>query len=205
MMRVILVCLVFGCCSVVYAEWPPPQQPPTLCARATSPPAPAQTGDRLDHLLRAAEHLEAAGMTDDARRLRQQAGEEKEGLLVQIDALQTELDRLRQLIGGPQVLVHVRMVEISRSKMRKLGLDFSTLQSGPVELGGGRLAGSQPFQFGIVDDGDPVLAVLDALRKDGMSRVLAEPTLVTASGRPAYVNVGGEVPGPVRQPDGTVA
>jgi pilus assembly protein CpaC len=35
--------------------------------------------------------------------------------------------------------------------------------------------------------------------------VLAEPTLVTLSGRPAFCHIGGEVPAPVTREDGTVA
>lgn len=204
MKRVIFACLVFAYCPAVYAEGPSADVPAAR-AGATSPPALAPTGERLGHLLIAAENLEAAGMPDVARTVREQAEGEKRALLARIDALERELERLRQLVRGSQVLVHVRMVEVSRSKLRKLGFDFSTVVSGPVELASGDLAGSQPFQFGVVDDGDPALALLDALRKDGLSRVLAEPTLVTVSGRPAHVNVGGEVPAPVRQPDGTLA
>lgn len=204
MKRVILVCLVLGFCGVVWAEGAPPPSPPA-CARSGGPPCPVSTGERLGHLLSAAEHLEAAGMPEEARRVREQAEGEKRALLARIDALERELDRLRPLVREPQVLVHVRMVEISRSKIRKLGLDISTLESGPVELGSGGPAGSQPFQFGVVDDGAPLLGLLEALRNDGLLRVLAEPTLVTVSGRPGFFHAGGEIPAPVRRPDGTVA
>ena len=50
-----------------------------------------------------------------------------------------------------------------------------------------------------------MLGVLEALQQDRLARVLAEPTVVTVSGRPASCHIGGEVPAPVTQEDGTVA
>ena len=41
-----------------------------------------------------------------------------------------------------------------------------------------------------------LVSLIEALRKDGLVKVLAEPTLITMSGRPAYMLVGGEFPYP---------
>ena len=218
MKKVAFACLVLGWCQTAYAQAPLPPVPTSpyrACVAAAVPGAsghrleaavPGASGHRLEHLLKAAEHLEAAGMNVEAGKLRRQAEEEKQAVVARIDALQAEVERLRRLVDGPQqVLLKVKMVEISRSKMRKLGFDFAiagTDSSKTVLLAP---AAGRPFHFGVVDDDDPVLQLIEALRKNKLLRVLAEPTLVTLSGRPASFHSGGEIPVPVSREDGTVA
>jgi pilus assembly protein CpaC len=121
--------------------------------------------------------------------------------------------------GVQQVLLHVKAMEVSRTKLRSLGLDWSTFSPNTVvqSMGAGVLAGvtrgvsslpgggqtfdytigttgTDTFRLSIIDGSDAFLAVLDALRRDSLMQVLAEPTLVTVSGRPAFFQVGGEVP-----------
>ena len=55
-------------------------------------------------------------------------------------------------------------------------------------------------QFGVVSDNSAFLGFLEALKRENLLKVLAEPNLVTVSGRPASYLVGGEVPYP--QPTG---
>ena len=144
-------------------------------------------------------------VTEKAAGIRVWAELETPAIIKRLGALDAEVERLRKLVGEPQVLVKVKMVEISRSKLRKLGLDFATLDTGLIEFGHGTRTGGRPFAFGVVDDGDAVLSVLETLQEDKLARVLAEPTLVTLSGRPAHCHVGGEIPAPVPQEDGNVA
>ena len=212
MRKVVLAFLVLACCRISSGQEPlgvavPAPRPSCVAVVAPNPfpVASWQLGEQMYHLLKAADHLEAAGMREEAGDIRRLAEKEKSTVLARIDALQAEVERLRRLVGEPQVLVHVKMVELSRTKLRKLGFDFSTPGHDSCEPRSGSLAGSQPFEFGIVDDGDPVLGIFEALRQDKLLRVLAEPTLVTVSGRPAYFHVGGEFPAPVPQGDGTVA
>ncbi|OHB80751.1 MAG: hypothetical protein A2V98_26675 [Planctomycetes bacterium RBG_16_64_12] len=207
MKRMILTCLAVACCQMAFAQEPVPV-PVAEPARHCLPAAPpSSAGDRLGHLLKAAEHLEAAGMMEEAVRLRGQIEEEKQALAARIEALQAEVDRLRGLVGGAQqVLVQVQMVEVCRSKLRELGFDFSQVGTDHSTPGAcGRPAAGQPFEFGVVDDGDAALGVIEALRQDKLLRVLAEPTLVTLSGRPATMQVGDVVPAPVAQDSGAVA
>ena len=118
--------------------------------------------------------------------------------------------------GVQQVLLHVKAMEVSRTKLRSLGLDWSTFSPNTIvqSMGAGVLAGvsrglapggagfdysvtttgTDTFRLSIIDGNDAFLAVLDALRRDSLMQVLAEPTLVTVSGRPAFFQVGGEVP-----------
>ena len=56
------------------------------------------------------------------------------------------------------------------------------------------------MQFGIVNDPSGFVGFLEALKQEDMLKVLAEPNLVTVSGRPASYLVGGQVPYP--QPTG---
>ncbi|NLX94662.1 MAG: histidine kinase [Rhodopirellula sp.] len=132
-------------------------------------------------------------------------------------------------VGGvQQVLLHVKVMEISRTKLRTLGFDWSALgdhtavysavsgllaaaSSGAASAGSatGSTAivstGTQTMGFHVVDGSSAFFGVLEALRQDNLMKVLAEPTLVTVSGRPAFFNVGGEIPVLVPQSLGTVA
>ncbi len=61
------------------------------------------------------------------------------------------------------------------------------------------------MEFGIVDGNTSFFGVLEALRSYGVVKVLAEPTLVTVSGRPASFQEGGEFPVVIPQSLGTNA
>ncbi len=134
-------------------------------------------------------------------------------------------------VGGvQQVLLHVKVMEISRTKLRSLGFDWSVLgdhtaaystvsgllaaaSSGLAGNGGvsgvseitSTLSADQSFGFHVVNGSSAFFGVMEALRQDQLAKVLAEPTLVTVSGRPAAFNVGGEIPVLVPQSLGTVS
>lgn len=125
------------------------------------------------------------------------------------------LDNIR--VGGVhQVLLHVKVMEVSRTKLRSLGFDWAELSgpdlvvSGVSGLLGAVTKGSidngvvtsptaannagATMKFDIIDGTDAFFGVLEALREDKLAKILAEPTLVTTSGRPAFFHAGGEVP-----------
>ncbi len=125
-------------------------------------------------------------------------------------------------VGGvQQVLLHVKVMEVSRTKMRSLGFDWakvtgsnlvisgaSSLLAGLSTTGGTTApvtTGEPTFLFQVVEGSSAFFGVLEALREDNLMKVLAEPTLVTVSGRPAFFNVGGEFPILVPESLGTVA
>jgi pilus assembly protein CpaC len=121
-------------------------------------------------------------------------------------------------VGGvQQVLLHVKVMEVSRTKLRRLGFDWglgtatTVITSGISGLltstTGGTISnvGTGTFNFNVVDGGSAFFGVLDALRQDNLAKVMADPTLVTVSGRPASFNVGGEFPVPVPQSLGTIS
>jgi len=118
--------------------------------------------------------------------------------------------------GVQQVLLHVRIMEVSRTKLRRLGFDFSNLNgnnlvassvsgllSGSVRSLQGVVPESSTFNFQVVDPGSSFFGILDALRDDRLLKILAEPNLVAISGRPAQFLVGGEIPILVPQSLGT--
>lgn len=122
--------------------------------------------------------------------------------------------------GSQQVLLHVKVMEVSRSQLKALGVDFAAFsgdsfgastisglltKSNPVasvfRTGASfTTSGAETLQFGIVNDPSGFVGFLEALKKEDLLKVLAEPNLVTVSGRPASYLVGGEMPYP--QPTG---
>jgi pilus assembly protein CpaC len=113
-----------------------------------------------------------------------------------------------------QVTLQVRIVEMSRSLSRNLGIDWQAVgnigQIGKLPAlssafngGVGALASAAAFSTpqntsltnGLGSLG--VNAVLNALSTQGMVRTLAEPNLTVISGQPASFLVGGQFPVPV--------
>lgn len=149
---------------------------------------------RVDHLLKAAQHLEAVGHLDEARKLRQEAEKEKDSLVAQVKDLQEQIRRLqKQICSVPQVLVEIRLMELSRTRLRKLGFDLSQLRDGKHTKVVTEDVGKM-FEARVVEDDSPLLTAVEAMRQDRLLRVLAAPKLVVVSGRPAYFHVGGEIP-----------
>jgi pilus assembly protein CpaC len=124
----------------------------------------------------------------------------------------------RITVGGvQQVLLKVQVMEVSRSKMRSVGFDwgyfpnddfFVQSVSGLITSAGGAAvtsSGGETFAFGLVSDNAAFFGFIEALRRNNLAKVLAEPNLVTVSGRPAFFNSGGEFPILVPQSLGTVS
>ncbi|MEE1877283.1 type II and III secretion system protein family protein [Altererythrobacter litoralis] len=130
---------------------------------------------------------------------------------------------LMSLGGSQQVMLEVRFAEVSRSVGKDLGVRsifnsnggrFSgAIGSGasltPDETGAGVLGVSAVTQsFGVVTRsfsdvlGLDIDVALDTLEAKGLSKTLAEPTLVSLSGERASFLAGGEFPIPVAQGSG---
>ena len=63
--------------------------------------------------------------------------------------------------------------------------------------------GGDTIRFGVIGDDTTFFGFIEALRRYDLMKVLAEPTLVTVSGRPAFFNSGGEFPIIIPQSLGT--
>ena len=122
-----------------------------------------------------------------------------------------------QVGGVTLVQLHVKIMEVQRSKVKQLGMNFiangqkylvSNAIGGLVPLSGsstpfggpplptvsGTSLGSIPLQFAITGNTDVFQGFLSALTNESLAKILAEPTLVTTSGRPASLISGGEFP-----------
>jgi pilus assembly protein CpaC len=109
-----------------------------------------------------------------------------------------------------QVTLHVRIAEMSRQVVRNLGINWSAL--GSI----GSIAGTPALSFnannnnlvcgiaGGVCQGANFHGVIDALARDNLAHVLAEPNLTVMSGQAASFQVGGEYPIPVSQQNNQV-
>ncbi|MEN1679503.1 MAG: pilus assembly protein N-terminal domain-containing protein [Planctomycetota bacterium] len=117
-------------------------------------------------------------------------------------------------VGGvQQVLLKVKIFEVSRTKLRTFGNDFgwlggnggffssgvSGLLSNTTNAAAGAVqtitdSGGQSVEFGIVNGSNQFFGLLDALQQHNLAKILAEPNIVAVSGRPAQFNEGGEIP-----------
>ncbi len=139
------------------------------------------------------------------------------GLSSRKEYAQLKLVNMLRVRGQQQVLLHVKIAEVSRSLTRQFGANFNGLfntQGGPIQVtgllgklatptGSGGIGASEVANlvgslsgFGALES---LELVLSALRQKGLAKVLAEPMLVARSGENASFLVGGEIPIPVAQ------
>jgi pilus assembly protein CpaC len=157
---------------------------------------------------------------------------------------QFRLVNLLEVGGVQQVMLEVRVSEMSTTLGRRLGINFGTVSSTGQQFGlsllnnltnlanvqgypvqqklnyGGVLtttsneAGYPVAPLGVSGQVNSIIRFLsggaswtvfiDALKENGLVKVLAEPTLITLSGKEAKFLAGGEFPIPVPDQDGRV-
>lgn len=124
---------------------------------------------------------------------------------------------------GPetQVMTEIRIVEVSRQKLKQFGLNIlksvgNTVAAigppgvlsgasatdgpfAPLSSGAGFLPVQSAFNIVVGNPNDGLLGVLGLLEGQGLARTLAEPSLVAMSGQTATFLAGGEFPVPVSQ------
>jgi len=107
--------------------------------------------------------------------------------------------------GVQQILLQVKIIEVSRTKLRSLGFDFASIAAAGtfISTAGNILVGAEQIVF---SNDSGFTGVLEALREDKLAKIMAEPNIVAISGRPSFFNVGGEI-GYVKSTstDGTVS
>jgi pilus assembly protein CpaC len=122
-----------------------------------------------------------------------------------------------QVAGIHQVMLEVRVAEMSRSLIRRLGVNFTAVNGDnfAAQLLGGLTGLVKPADaliaagpLGLVTSsavnalfrfdagGATWTGFLDALKEDGLIKILAEPTLISMSGQQASFLAGGEFPVP---------
>ncbi|MEZ5943683.1 MAG: pilus assembly protein N-terminal domain-containing protein [Planctomycetaceae bacterium] len=120
--------------------------------------------------------------------------------------------------GTNQVQLHVKIIEVQRGKIREFGFNFinsgrrhvvsnaigglasltapTDLAVGAVPVTGinaASLTNSELF-FGVTGSDNAFQGFIKALQSEALAKVLAEPVLVTSSGRPASMLSGGQFP-----------
>ena len=126
-------------------------------------------------------------------------------------------------VGGvQQVLLKVKVMEAQRSLIRELGMNFTYLsRSGYANSQPGNLTtlGDVTFSplgfkavnkdltgsFGLIGNNSIFDTYISALHDESLLKVLAEPEMLAANGRPATMLSGGEFPIIVPQSLGTVS
>jgi pilus assembly protein CpaC len=113
--------------------------------------------------------------------------------------------------GSQQVLLNVRFAEVDRNAERALGVDFTKLTQEIGHFTLSMVSGSvlaSAFATGVVSGGAggfDMTAAIQALEKQGVIRILAEPNLLALSGDTASFLAGGEFPIPVAEQNGSIA
>jgi pilus assembly protein CpaC len=118
-------------------------------------------------------------------------------------------------IGGvQQVQIEVTIARVNRSKARNIGFSFyqtgqqhylASTVAGPGSVAQGSvltsilspaatLPASPNAVFGIFNDKEGFFGYLTALTTEGLAKLIAEPRVITQSGRPAWIVSGGETP-----------
>ena len=85
------------------------------------------------------------------------------------------------------IMLHVELLELSRTKLRSLGFDPDLIVCS--------LGTANTKRLGL----------LHTLQKEGVARVLSDPSICTVSGRPVHFNCGGEFAVPNKHSDGSVS
>ena len=120
--------------------------------------------------------------------------------LVELSPLTAQMMDRAEADSVKTVQLDVTIMEVDRSIMRDLGVRWSSSISPQSSL---------PFEgssigpiSGVIEN---LIPSLDMLASSGKARVLSRPTLITKSGQPAELFVGGEIPIPVAQGNGAIS
>jgi hypothetical protein len=174
----------------------PVAEPPHVVAPSSvTPPGPTaslakpQQCDKVLHLFKAAAHLEAVGLSEDAAKIWRQAEQEADALKAETKLLRADADRLHHIVGDVRdtrtrdtrtVLLHLDIVEVSQNKLCDLGF-----------LHGGRLV-----NVCTPSDKKHFLSVVETLANDHFGKLLAQPTMIVQNSCPAFFSTGGQIPLP---------
>lgn len=129
----------------------------------------------------------------------------------ELDELQREVQRLREVTGTEQqIVVKVQMLEVDLSKLRNRGLDTDWFSDGyvkPIQLqqlleATGQSAYTANESTDEAESNEN-LRFVEWLKQKNIAKVLADPTIVATSGKPASMFVGGQFPLPSNEESAT--
>jgi pilus assembly protein CpaC len=105
--------------------------------------------------------------------------------------------------GSQTVAIEVRIFEVSRTKLRNLGVDWRVagdnfnIVSGFADVLSSlsdAVGNNGNARFGIFNDSTNLNVFLNMLEQKNVAKLMASPTLTTQNGRPAEFLSGGEIP-----------
>ncbi|GBD37094.1 Type II secretion system protein D [bacterium HR36] len=124
-----------------------------------------------------------------------------------------------RVVGPHMVQLEVIVAKVDRTELRRFGFNFlwsdqadyfgntigTLINPQTINLRGGvgTFAADRPIfdaatniLYGITDASSAFLGFVEALRREGLAKILTSPVLLARSGRPARITVGGEQPYP---------
>lgn len=93
--------------------------------------------------------------------------------------------------GEFQVMLRVRIAELNRSQLQRMGVDFSYLFNGGRQAVSYALGGMPSTITGIFENGE-ISVLIDWLASNGTAKILSEPVITVLSGHTASMLSGGE-------------
>lgn len=123
-------------------------------------------------------------------------------MLVARDFFPTNIVNHLQVHTPQTVAIDVKVYEVSRTKLRNLGVDWSALGTDLNIVSGfadliqnvNDGSGSGNMRVGVSSGSTDFNLLINALEKRNVAKLMAQPTLVTQNGRPAEFLSGVEVP-----------
>ncbi|MCH2548259.1 MAG: type II and III secretion system protein family protein [Alphaproteobacteria bacterium] len=125
----------------------------------------------------------------------------------------TGVINMLKITSGQQVLLRVRVGEMQRTALKQLGINWRAVNADSLTSATGLLIGAAAGVFPVRDEsfgalagtvntgGTSITAMIDALERNNLFKLLAEPNLVAMSGEEAEFLAGGEFPIPVQAQD----
>jgi Flp pilus assembly secretin CpaC len=151
---------------------------------------------RLQELRQAVRNLEDSGKANEAAAVRQQYEQECQALLKQYCKTPAEAAQIRHVLGiDTQVRTRLHVFEVSLTKLKAIHYDLKGILRDP----------GQPAEAAFsIHDGKDVEQFFDQLKKNHLVKILAEPTMLVASGKRGSIGFGQEISVPKKQEDGSL-
>lgn len=133
-----------------------------------------------------------------------------------LDGTDTGVINMLKVTSGQQVMLRVRVGEMQRTALKQLGVNWNATNTGDFAFATGSLLGAaagtlpvRPDTFGalagtVTSGATSVTSMIDALERNNLFKLLAEPNLVAMSGEEAEFLAGGEFPIPINAQDDRV-
>lgn len=125
------------------------------------------------------------------------------------DFFPTNVVNQLQVNGNQNIAIKVDVYEVSRTKLRQLGVDWAFLGENvnvvssvsdiiqAISSNNGNTefqTQNENFSFGVLNDNTQFQSFIQALERNNVAKLLDQPILVAQNGRPAEFLSGGEIP-----------